>query len=117
MIVYLFNPALGPPQTLAEPLTAVNKLFIDHLEKVLFLQINALKSYFHIGVNQLRAAAEIHDLQSWGDFCARQAEIAQTVQRKLLNDSRILSDLAIRFKTQMDDVTQNTLEDLLPKAA
>ena len=117
MVVNLFDKVLKTRQTLPEPMIKANKLFIESLEKMLLFQMNALKSYFDIGINQLRAAAEITDLESLQDFCTRQAEIAQTVQRKLMNDARIMSDMAACFKTEMDDLTQTTFEETLPKAA
>ncbi len=117
MVVNLFDKALKSPPALPNPLIKANKLFIENLEKMLVFQMNSMKSYFDIGINQLRAAAEISDLESLQDFCARQAEIAQTVQRKLLNDARIMADMAARFKTEMDSLTQTTLEETLPKAA
>jgi phasin family protein len=117
MVVNLFNKALETPQTLPEPLIKTNKLVVENLEKLMVFQMNALKSYLDIGLNQMRAAAEITDLQSMQDFCKRQAEIAQTVQQKLMNDAKAMSDLATRFKTEMDGLAKSTLEDVLPKAA
>jgi phasin family protein len=117
MVIDLFNKALKTPQALPEPLIKANKLFVSNMENILIFQMNAIKSYLDIGINQLRAAAEITDLESLQDFYKRQTEIAQTMQRKLMNDARIMSDMATRFKTEMDDLTQTTLEDALPKAA
>ena len=117
MVVDLFNKALETPKTLPQPLVKANKLFVENMEKLLVLQMNSLKSYLDIGLNQMRAAAEITDLQSLQDFYKRQAEIAQTVQTKLLNDARVMANMAARFKNEMDHLTQATLEETLPKAA
>ncbi len=118
MVVHLFNPGVEKtPSALPEPVLKANRLFIENVEKILIFQMNSLKTYFDIGINQLRAAAEITDLESLQDFCKRQAEIAQTVQCKLLNDARIMTNMAARFKTEMDNLTQTTLEETLPKAA
>ena len=117
MVVYLFNQALPPPQTLPEPLIKANKLFIENVEKMLLFQMNSLKTCFDISINQLRAAAEITDLDSLRDFYQRQMDIAQTLQCKLLNDARIMRNMAARFKTEMESLTQNLLQDTLPKAA
>lgn len=116
MVVNLFNRVMETPQALPESVIRVNKLFIENLEKMLVFQMNSLKIYFDIGINQIRAAAEITDLESLQDFCVRQAEIAQTLQRKLLNDARLMSEMATRFKTEMGEL-KNDLEKTLPKAA
>lgn len=118
MVVNLFNPRLEQtPPALPESVLKANKLFIENVEKMLIFQMSSLKTYFDIGINQLRAAAEITDLESLQDFCKRQAEIAQTVQCKLLNDARVMANMATRFKIEMDSLTQATLEEALPKAA
>ena len=64
MVVNLFNKALENPPALPEPMIRANKLIIEHMEKLLILQMNSLKAYFDIGINQFRAAAEITDLES-----------------------------------------------------
>jgi len=117
MVVNLFNKALEIPQALPEPLVETNKLLVENMEKMMVFQMNALKSYLDIGLNQMRAAAEITDFQSMQDFCKRQAEIAQTVRQKLLIDAKAMSDMATRFKNEMDGLAKTTLEDVLPKAA
>jgi phasin family protein len=117
MIVNLFSKALETPQALPEPLIKANKLFIDNMESILAFQMHALKSYMGISINQIRAAAEITDLNSLQDFYQRQAEIAQTVQRKLMNDARIMSGMAVRLKTEMDALTETTWQESLLKAA
>ncbi len=117
MVVNLFNKALETPQVLPEPIIKANRLFIENVEKMLVFQMNSLKSYFDISINQLRAAAEITDLASLQDFCGRQAEIAQTMHRKLMNDVRVMTDMAACFKAEMDDLNQTTMEETLRKAA
>ncbi|MEZ5585357.1 MAG: phasin family protein [Candidatus Competibacteraceae bacterium] len=117
MVVNLFSKALETSQVLPEPLVKANKLFVENMEKMLVFQLNALKFYLNIGLNQMRAAAEVTDIKSFQDFCKRQGEIAQTVQYKLIRDSRAMSDMTRCFKSEMDHLTQATLQDVLPKAA
>jgi phasin family protein len=118
MVVDLFNKALETPRVMmSEPLVRANQLFAANVEKMVVFQMNALKSYLDIGLNQMKAAAEITDFQSLQDFYKRQSEIAKTVQQKLMNDARAMSDMAARFKTEMDNLAKAALEDVLPKAA
>lgn len=117
MVVNLFSKALETPQTLPEPVVQANKLFVQNLEKMMLFQMNALKSYLDIGFNQMKAAAEINDARSFQDFYQRQAEIAQTVQHKMMNDAKGMTDLATRFKGEMDGLTKATFDDVLLKAA
>lgn len=117
MVIDLFSKILKNPSILPNPWVKTNKLFADNLEKMLKFQMNALKSYLDIGLNQMRAAAEITDMHSFQDFCKRQAQIAQTVQYKMLNDVKALSDMNAGFKSEMDTLNQATLQDAFSKAA
>lgn len=117
MVIDLFSETLKNPQALPDPLIKANRLFAENMEKILVFQMNALKSYLNIGLNQLRAAAEITDWQSFQDFCNRQTQIAQTVQHKLFNDARALSDMQARFKAELETLNRTALQERFPKAA
>ena len=117
MVIDLFSKTLKNPSILPNPWVKANKLFAENLEKMMKFQMNALKSYLDIGLNQMRAAAEITDMHSFQDFCKRQAQIAQTVQYKMLNDVKALSDMNAGFKSEMDTSNQATLQDAFSKAA
>ena len=117
MVIHLFGNALKNSKILPDPLVKANKLFADSLEKMLTFQMNALKSYLDIGLNQMRAAAEITDIQSFQDFCKRQTQIAQTVQYKVMNDMKSLSDINTHFKTDMGTLNRGTLKNAFFRVA
>lgn len=117
MVIDLFSKALKISHALPQPLIKANKLFTESLEKMILFQMNALKSYLDISLNQMRAAAEITDIESFQDFCKRQSQIAQTLQYKIMNDMKAMSDMNARFKTDMDTLNRTTLRNVLPKAA
>lgn len=117
MVIDLFIKTLKTPQNLPEPLVKANRMFVAALEKMMIFQINALKAYMNIGLNQMRAAAEVTDPQSFQDFCKRQTQIAQTVQYKMLHDMQALSDLNARFQTEVEGLNRATLKDVFLKAA
>ena len=117
MVVHLFDKALEPPQVLTQPLIKANQLFATNLEQMVVFQMNTLKSYLDISINQMKAAAEISSIETLQDFYKRQAEIGQALQQKLMTDAKEMTEMVVRFKTEMDHLAQATLEDVLPKAA
>ena len=117
MLIPLFKPMLDPPLPFPAPWITVNKLMVENFEKLMFFQFYTLRSYCDISVNQIRAAAEISDPASLRDFYVRQYEMAQIMRRKLLNDGRLLADLSLRLKQELDTLAQTTLEDVWLKAA
>jgi len=90
MVIDLFSKALESPPILSEPLIKANQLFAANLEKMVVFQMNVLQSYLNIGLNQMKAAAEINDLNSLQDFYKRQSEIVETMRHKLLIDTKAM---------------------------
>ena len=96
MTIDMFSNTLKMLQTLPEPWVNANRMFAANVERVLSFQMNTLKSYLGIGMNQLRAAAEVNDFQSFQDFCSRQAQISKTMQYRLMNEMRSRPYLSLR---------------------
>ena len=117
MVIDLFDKALTAPPVFSMPFTKANQLFAANLEKMVVFQMSAFQAYLNIGLNQMKAAAEITDIKSLQDFCNRQSEIAQTVQQKMIIDAKAMANMTARFKVEIDNLTRATLEDVLPKAA
>jgi len=109
MRVNLFSNVLETLQVLSEPFAKTNRLFVGNIEKMIAFQINVLKSYLDIGLNQMRAAAEVTDIKSFHDFCERQSAIAQTMQYKLMREGQAMSGVTRRLKSKMDHLTQDIL--------
>ena len=63
MVIDLFSKALETPAIPAGTLVKVNKLMVENIEKMMLFQMNSLKTYLDIGINQMRAAAEINDVK------------------------------------------------------
>ncbi|MFO1372597.1 MAG: phasin family protein [Candidatus Competibacteraceae bacterium] len=117
MIIEMFAKSLESPQSLPEWLIKANKLLVEELEQVFAFQMGVLHSYLNMSLNQLKAAAEITDTQSLHDFYTRQAEIASFLQQKSIKDTKVITDMATRFKAEFDNLIQATLDEVLPKAA
>ncbi len=89
----------------------VNRVAVANLEKLTRFQLAALRSYTELGLEQLRAASEVSDLQGLQDFYTRQWEMAGTLNQKLLDDARALADLGAGFKADMDRLTQEGMTE------
>lgn len=115
----MFTPlfSLETPTPLMVSLTKANQTLAKNFEKILIFQMSAFRTYLDIGLNQMKAAAEITDMKSLQAFYRLQSEIAQTVQQKFLMDAKAMSYMGTRFKVEMDNLAKATLEEILPKAA
>lgn len=117
MFAEMISKVIEPNQAFLAPLVNTNKLVVNHLEKVLDLQMNALQFYMDIGVDRLKAAAEVDDWGSLQDFLAGQFEVAVTMAQKMMDDTKTLVELGTDFQAEFDkQVKKSELTDKTAKA-
>lgn len=117
MFAEMISKVIEPNQAFLAPLVNTNKLVVNHLEKVLDLQMNALQFYMDIGVDRLKAAAEVDDWGSLQDFLSGQFEVAVTMTQKMMDDTKILAELGTDFQAEFDkQVKKSELTDKTAKA-
>lgn len=97
-------------QQFLAPVIKANKLSAANLETLVNFQMSALQSYVDMAINRMKAAADISDPASLQAFLTGQAEAIASLQRKFVEDAKILSELATRFKTEFDKLAQDSIK-------
>lgn len=90
------------------PMRKLNALMVENMEKMTEFQIEALKSYSKMGVNQLKNAAEVKDAESARDFTAAQAELMSTLSKKVLEDAKSMADMTMEFKQEIEKIVEES---------
>lgn len=96
-------------QNLLAPIIKANKLSAANLETLVNFQMNALQSYVDMVIGRMKAAAEISNPTSLQNFMTGQIEAIASLQRKLMDDARILGELTARFKAEFDQLARDSL--------
>jgi phasin family protein len=78
------------------------------MEKMTEFQLNTIKSYAEIGLGQMKNAANIQDAEGMRQFTAAQAEATSIVNKKILEDAKVMSDMAADFRNKIEDVMAQT---------
>ncbi|MFZ1324410.1 MAG: phasin family protein [Candidatus Contendobacter sp.] len=99
-------------QNFLAPVIKANKLSAANLETLVNFQLNALQSYVDMAITRMKAAADITDPASLQTFMTSQAEAVASLHRKLMDDSKVLTDLTARFKADFDKLVQDSLTGL-----
>ena len=86
------------------PMTKFNSLLVESMEKMTEFQLNTIKSYAEIGLNQMKNAVSIQDAEGLRQFTASQAEATSTINKKILEDAKAMSDMAADFRNKIEDV-------------
>ncbi|WP_026957467.1 phasin family protein [Aliagarivorans taiwanensis] len=96
------------------PITNYNKLVVKNIEELTALQLAAMKSYSDAGVEQLKAASEIADVQGLVDFNVKQVEAMTSLGQQMIEDGKKLAKLGQDFKSELDEMASENLEKASP---
>ena len=113
----ILNAFAEQTKNLYTPMQKFNSLFINNMEKMTEFQLNAIKSYAEIGIEQMKKAADIKDADTMRDFSAAQAEASTELNKKIMEDAKALSEMAVEYKTQVETIMEETRGTAAPAPA
>lgn len=102
----ILNAFTEQAKTMYAPLAKFNSLFVENMEKMTDFQLNAIKTYAEMGLDQMKKAADIKDADTMRTFTANQAEAASALNKKIMEDAKAFSDMAMEFKTQVETIME-----------
>jgi phasin family protein len=111
------SPFLQNTTALPAPMIKANKLLVAELERLVNFQMGVMRYYVDMVMNQLKAAAEISDINSLQDFCKGQVEVTNKVRQRMMDDAKALADLGTGFKADLDALAKESTEELATKKA
>ena len=103
------GPASAHIEALAAPFHRFNQAVVDNLEKLASLQLAAMESYSHIGLDRVRAALSVRDRESLQAYINDQARIAEAMREKLSADARTLADIGESFNAQVRRLAEQSV--------
>jgi phasin family protein len=98
-------------QSVMVPLTQTNKVAVNNLDRLVNFQVDVWRSYIDFGMDRLKAAAEIRDMDSLGNFIARQWEATGHLFNKMVHDSQRLVQLGTDMSATVSDQARGMMEE------
>tara|TARA_B100001059_G_scaffold206069_1_gene216614 strand:+ start:152 stop:547 length:396 start_codon:yes stop_codon:yes gene_type:complete len=102
----ILNAFAEQTKNLYSPMQKFSALFVGNMEKMTEFQLNAIKSYAEVGIDQMKKAAEIKDADSMRSFSSSQAEATTELNKKIMEDAKSLSEMATEFKGQVEAIME-----------
>ncbi len=102
----ILNAFTEQAKTMYAPLAKFNSMFVDNMEKMTDFQLNAIKTYAEMGLEQMKGAADVKDADSLRTFTSAQAETVSAINKKIMEDAKAFSDMAMEFKTQVESIME-----------
>jgi phasin family protein len=104
----IINAFAEQAKSMYSPLTKLNTLMVENIEKMTEFQLNSIKSYADLSIDQLKKASDVKDADSLRNFSSSQNEVAATVNKKIMEDAKSLADIANEFKSQIETVWKDS---------
>lgn len=104
----VINAFTEQAKTMFEPASKFNGLMVESLEKMTEFQLNAIKSYSDIVLGQMKSAASVKDVDTLRSFSSSQAEAAGSINKKVIEDAKVLSEMANDFKEKVEGIMEES---------
>ncbi len=92
------------------PVLKFNQLVAQNIEQLANIQVNAVQSFSSTSVAQVKAAAEVTDVQSLFEYNASQMSVLNNISQQMIEDGQKLSNLGQEFKENLETLTKENLE-------
>ncbi|MFK4753415.1 MULTISPECIES: phasin family protein [Oceanospirillaceae] len=102
----VLNAFAEQAKTMYAPMSKFNSLFVENMEKMTDFQLTAIKSYAEMGLDQMKKASDVKDAEGMRAYTAAQAEAATSLNKKIMEDAKIFSDMAMEFKSQVEGIME-----------
>ncbi|OCQ08467.1 phasin family protein [Vibrio parahaemolyticus] len=97
-----------------EPYLLLRKLVRRDVGVLTELQLNAIRTYSEVGLNQMKAASEIKDVTSLTAFNSQQLSVLTKLSQQMMDDSNKLQAIAKEFKEDVEKMTSENLKTVTP---
>lgn len=112
----MFTKSFANVEGMMEPVVKTNKLAVAQLERLVSFQMSTMQTYVDLGLEQLRAIAEINSPQSLQAFWGKQVEVANSLRQKVLDDTKALVDLGNGMKDEFTKLAEDNAKEFTKAA-
>ena len=104
----IMNAFTEQAKSFSAPLAKFNSLLVDNMEKMTEFQLKTIKSYADLSLGQMKNAADVKDAESLRTFSSAQAEVAATMNKKIMEDAKAISEMATDFKGKIEAIWEES---------
>jgi phasin family protein len=113
----IFPTLVEQSNKILAPVQELNRSVVDNTEKLVALQISSVQSYYALGFSLLRAALEVKDAETLQAYIAKQNELIKSASEKFVGDAKAVAELGRDFSAKTQELSQESVKAITPKAA
>ncbi len=91
-------------QNFLAPIHNINQVAVNNLSKVTEIQLSSAKYFADLGINQMKQAASVNDLDSARDFAARSLALMGEINKRIMEDGQVLANLGNEFNADIGSI-------------
>lgn len=100
-----------------EPVREINTLALENVEKLLDIQLKSINDTSRLGLEQLKSAADIKDVDGLKKYFTEQAEMVKTLGERFVKDSQAALELGVSYTDKVQQVVADTIKQEAPATA
>ena len=91
------------------PVRELNKLAIANVEKLVEMQLQRLQENAKIGVDQMKSAAEISDVEAFKEYMTGCTELARKLSEQAVEDVRTVFEMGNAYSTEAQRIFKDSI--------
>lgn len=92
------------------PVQELNALTVDNVEKIVSLQLKRIEENAKLGVEQLKAAAAVKDVDGLKEYLGNYAEVLRQISEHSVEDIRMVFDLGNAFSSEARRIFKDAMK-------
>ncbi len=97
-------------EKLAAPVLELNALAVKNIEQLTELQLKTIQDNATIGVESIKSASAITDLEGLQSFLTDQAEVAKQIAEGILANARTVAELSQGYAAEAKEIAETSLK-------
>lgn len=107
-----FDKVFAQTETWMKPMVSANQMAVTNFEKIVSFQMKALQKYVDMGLDQMKAAAEVDSPKAFQAYMGKQMETANTVRQHMMDDFKALTEMGNDIKEDYTKLAENSVQDM-----
>jgi phasin family protein len=91
------------------PMRELNALAVENVEKVIGIQMKYIEDSAKLGIESMKGAAAISDVEGLKSYLTKQAELSKEISERALNDSKTVMELGKSYTSEVQKIMKGAL--------
>ena len=91
------------------PVREINALTVENLEKLLSIQLKYVEDSAKIGIDQMKTASSIADMEGLKTYMSQQAEVSKQMTERAITDGRAVMELGNSYTSSVQKIFKDAL--------